>query len=350
MFLNLKTLKLAMETQNQLVNESRDLQVPEFGVRTFQTNLASARIESRDKQVFEYLSEFFAVANPEATVGREIRCVRSASEFPCNKGGENRFGVSYAVLDGNLHLASSDPINLGISARKALREIHLHECEKRAFTVLHGSAMYNDDHVVLFIGTNGAGKTTLALDGWLNHGYRLLANDHIVMLRDEVGIAVTGLTTFFTLKFAHVEHVFPALSKVVAPHFPNIDGYRTEAQGNPRHPFYFGPQQFGVGDIPILSLGEAHRALRVVLPTMDLSRSNVIHQTSQEVFLDEITQQIRTEWVYNSDSNPQFFSFPRRTESVFHAESQALCKVIADTGMAFQFRHSCSIDPLLSLL
>lgn len=45
---------------------------------------------------------------------------------------------------------------------------------------MHAAAVARDDRCIVFVGPSGSGKSTLALDLCLNHGFELIANDHLV--------------------------------------------------------------------------------------------------------------------------------------------------------------------------
>lgn len=58
--------------------------------------------------------------------------------------------------------------------------------ESKGFLLLHGSAVSRNGGGYLFLGAGGTGKTTLALDLVLNHGFKFLAEDFLIIKGDEV--------------------------------------------------------------------------------------------------------------------------------------------------------------------
>lgn len=320
----------------------------------FGTSLTSVAVHASQPEIHSYLREFFS-PGVSAQTGlpptRSIVCQNDLKEVPAISTKTNDFNVTYGVdAAGTLYLATSNTTDLSISARKAIRELHLAECEKRQFTVLHGSAVYNNESVVLFIGDNGAGKTTLAMDAWLTQGYKLLANDHVVVLRDNDSCQLSGLTTFVTLKLAHLLHVYKPLSAAITLPFQDENEARSQASNNPRHPFYFRPQQFGIADIPVLPVGEHGRRLIVVFPSFDLNGSPVVSHVAPQKISDLLRAQIRTEWVYDEVANPQFFRFPRRSQADFQQDGDSTCGMVASSAVGIQFVHQGTLDPVLSQL
>lgn len=314
----------------------------------FGTTLASASIHAWDPRIYDYLRDFFSITERQSPK-REIFVLPSSLEFPPIPARINEHGVRYGLHEptGDIYLQSENWVDLAICARKAIRELHLNRCEKSGYVVLHGSAMYNENLVAVFIGTNGVGKTTLSLDGWLNHGFKLIANDHVVVFREGDSFKVSGLTTFVTLKLAHIAHIFPQLSNRVSLHHSTVERYAEEAKGNSSYPFYFGPQHFGVGEIAAIQIGTSGKQFIVILPDFRLGQLPEVEEASQDVCRSVLTAEIRTEWVYDENANPQFYGFPRRSAEDFQCDSEILCADISKIGRVYRFVHTGSITPLM---
>jgi hypothetical protein len=96
-------------------------------------------------------------------------------------------------------ICSTNPRDLAITVRKAVREVLLDYCEGRGYTMLHASAVADEARVVIVVGDKGSGKTTLALGAVLD-GYRYLSNDHLILYRGPDGLVVTSLPTPIPIK------------------------------------------------------------------------------------------------------------------------------------------------------
>jgi hypothetical protein len=114
----------------------------------------------------------------------------------------NPFGVGYTAEPAarTLTLWSPDEQDLAITTRKCVREVFLNACEQRRYTMLHAAAIHRDGHVVVFAADKRGGKTTLALRGVLEHGWGLLANDHLIVHPAGGGLSGTSLPTPIPVK------------------------------------------------------------------------------------------------------------------------------------------------------
>lgn len=79
---------------------------------------------------------------------------------------------------GQVDLIAVEPIGLCLAAARIARELVRVQLEADGWSILHASAVVQEDSALLTLGAKGAGKTTVALllssDGW-----RLLANDRV---------------------------------------------------------------------------------------------------------------------------------------------------------------------------
>lgn len=77
---------------------------------------------------------------------------------------------------------------------------------------MHASAVARDDRCIVFVGPFGSGKSTLALDLCLNHGFELIANDHLVAgMMGTVPVTVEG-DAFFRLPMSTLAEYSPPLA------------------------------------------------------------------------------------------------------------------------------------------
>jgi hypothetical protein len=97
-------------------------------------------------------------------------------------------------------ICSTNPRDLAITVRKAIREVLLDYCETHRYTMLHASAVADEQRVIIVVGDKGSGKTTLALGAALGNGCAYLSNDHLILYRTPEGLVVTSLPTPIPVK------------------------------------------------------------------------------------------------------------------------------------------------------
>lgn len=79
-----------------------------------------------------------------------------------------------------------------LGLRQAFPHVITHLLLAQDAYVVHGGAVACDDVTLLALGYSGAGKSTLALAA-LEHGWRVLSDDLVVLRRDDEGIVIQGV-------------------------------------------------------------------------------------------------------------------------------------------------------------
>jgi hypothetical protein len=176
---------------------------------TYALGPISVQVRTDIPAVRDHLDEFYATTS--RLVPPSAWTIEATESLPHNSTPD-RWGV-WRRLDARhrlLRLASSNHQNLAVSARKCLRETFLDHCERRRYAMLHASAVATDDHLVIVVGDKGSGKTTLALRAVLDHGWRYISNDHLILYPSDLsgldrsaepgGLVITSLPTPIPVK------------------------------------------------------------------------------------------------------------------------------------------------------
>jgi hypothetical protein len=153
--------------------------------------------------VIGYLRDFYpvqAAGGPDGTADWTIEARVTAPEPGMAILAPWQVGYRADAAARRARICAEDPRSLGISIRKAVREVLLEYCEARGYVMLHASAVARDGRVVIVAGDKGSGKTTLALSAALTRGYRYLSNDHLILYRDGGRLVATSLPTPIPVK------------------------------------------------------------------------------------------------------------------------------------------------------
>jgi hypothetical protein len=112
------------------------------------------------------------------------------------------------------------------AARRLLRDLWLRRrVERGAPGLVHASAVDDGRRLVVFVGDKRGGKTSLMLDGVLRHGWRLVANDCLVVFPGEDGVTACGLPTYAGIR-ADVADRFIDELRVSVRDDANLDYFR----------------------------------------------------------------------------------------------------------------------------
>lgn len=150
-----------------------------------------------------YLRDFYSVeaaCGPDGTEDWAIEACVTAPEPGMTVLEPWQVGYRADAAARRARICAEDPRNLGITVRKAVREVLLDYCEARGYVMLHASAVARGGRVVIAVGDKGSGKTTLALSAALARGYQYLSNDHLILYRDGGRLTATSLPTPIPVK------------------------------------------------------------------------------------------------------------------------------------------------------
>ncbi len=160
---------------------------------------ATVAVRSTVAWVRETIAQFY----PVAATGVPQWTVTAFGEPAPAEVVRNGFGVGVRVdpLARQVTVWSASVLDLAVTVRKIVREVFLGGCERAGHTMVHASAIYTDEQVVIFAADKRGGKTTLALRAVLDHGWRWLSNDHLIVLPDgQGGLGATSLPTLIPVK------------------------------------------------------------------------------------------------------------------------------------------------------
>lgn len=131
---------------------------------------ADAVGEWEDMYVRKSASEFFTIP------GRRLR-VKAAEFIECTKTGTRfRFDPVSATVD--VAVGPSGQLDFA----ELVRDLVLKDQENRGVLVLHATAAYRDDSVVIITGSKGAGKSTVLLELVENFDYQVVSGDKTLVL------------------------------------------------------------------------------------------------------------------------------------------------------------------------
>ncbi|WP_085014583.1 hypothetical protein [Frankia sp. KB5] len=246
-------------------------------------------------------------------------------------------------------ICSTNPRDLAITVRKAIREVLVDYCEARQYTMLHASAVADDQRVVIVVGHKGSGKTTLALGAALNGGYRYLSNDHLILYRTRDGLVVTSLPTPIPVKigtyFDHAERL----------------GRPWENEGVDLEEFRRMPRQQRYGhDVRLLytyrSLGQVNplhtrldgRQVVVVLASYAPEGQPVNAPAAVADPVGVLWPHIRFDWVFDPALNTHHLPRTERDQDAYGRDAADRLAELAAGSLVVQWSHHGDLTPLLA--
>jgi energy-coupling factor transporter ATP-binding protein EcfA2 len=245
-------------------------------------------------------------------------------------------------------ICSTNPRDLQITARKAIREVLLDYCEARRYTMLHASAVADEQRVVIVVGDKGSGKTTLALSAALAGGHRYLSNDHLILYRSPEGLVVTSLPTPIPVK--------------IGTYFDNADrlGQPWENEGVNLEKFQRMPaRQRYDRDVRLLytyrSLGQANpvhtplagREVLVVLAGYAPDGQPVSAPVAVADPVAELWPHVRFDWVFDPALNTHHLPRTERDRDTYGRDAAHRLAELTATSQVMQWRHHGDLAPLL---
>ena len=245
-------------------------------------------------------------------------------------------------------ICSTNPRDLAITVRKAIREALLDYCEMHRYTMLHASAVADETRVVIVVGDKGSGKTTLALGAALDSGYRYLSNDHLILYRSAGGLVVTSLPTPIPVK--------------IGTYFDYADrlGPPWENEGVDIEEFRRMPRQRRYGhDVRLLytyrGLGQANplhtrlhdREVVVVLAAYAPDDQPV---SAPEAVTDPVSAlwpHVRFDWVFDPALNTHHLPRTERDRGTYARDAADRLAELAAVSRVVEWRHHGALAPLL---
>src|SRR2546430_2135735 len=143
-----------------------------------QVNDLTVSVTTNSSAVLRHLDTFYSLKNCSSS--EPSWRIKSLVDTPPFGISLNPFGVGYHSQPESqtLTLWAEREENLAITTRKCVREVLVNHWEEHRYTMLHASAIYRGNNLIVFVSDKRAGKTTLALRSVLEHAWRYVANDH----------------------------------------------------------------------------------------------------------------------------------------------------------------------------
>jgi hypothetical protein len=301
----------------------------------------------------DYLREFYPLdgnAEHNGTVGWTIRARLTEPETgmaltPWRVGYRADRDTRQAVI------CSTNPRDLAITVRKAIRETLLDYCETYGYTMLHASAVADESRVVIVVGDKGSGKTTLALGAVLDRGYRYLSNDHLILYRTADGLVVTSLPTPIPIKIGtYLDYAdrlpAPWENEVVdveefrrMPHRQRyghdarlLYTYRGLGQTHPLHTRLHGRE------VVVVLAGYAPDDQPVSIPVMVADP------------VSALWPHVRFDWVFDPALNTHHLPRPERARDAYAQDAADRLTELAAASRVVAWRHHGQLAPLLDAL
>lgn len=253
-------------------------------------------------------------------------------------------------------LVSPNGFNLRVTTRKCAREVMVGRCEEARYTMLHASAVYSDCQVVIYAGDKGSGKTTLALRTVLDHGYRLLSNDHLIVFRStEPGmLTLTSLPTLIPVKigtFLDLEDRLPKPFEMPSDSnsFRQMSpGARYAADSRVLYTY----KGLGQPNPVLAQIGRDRTACRVaiVFPSYAHSTGEGVEVRPLTCAWSHLAGHIRVDWAFDPQLNQHHIPRSERNATEFLEDGQQLVRELAGFARAFSYRHDGNPTRLLAHL
>jgi hypothetical protein len=295
------------------------------------------------------LSEFYPPATDATAAAWTVTALTGASPPHAIR---NPFGVGVTVdvPAGTVALWSPDATHLAITTRKIVRELFLDACERRRYTMLHASAIYRDDQVVVFAADKRGGKTTLAVRAVLDHGWRWLANDHLIVFSGPAGLVATSLPSPIPVKVGTLVDLADQLPEPWDRNGVDVDWWRAQPDAvryASDDAAYFTFARFGQPNPVLVEL--ADRRVTVVFPryaSSGISRSMpcLLPPTMAGA---ELATHVRTDWIDDPQVHQRQVPLPRRDRDAYVADGTRLATAIGQRAQAMRWAHHG--DPTLLL-
>lgn len=303
--------------------------------------------------LIDYLRDFYPIetrTDPDGTASWSIEARLAAPEpgmtlTPWRVGYRADPGTRRAMI------CSTNPRDLAITTRKAIREVLLDYCEARGYAMLHASAVADDERVIVVVGDKGSGKTTLALNATLTSGYRYLSNDHLILYRGEKGLVVTSLPTPIPVK---VGTYFDYAGLLGEP-WEN-EGVALEAFGQmaPRLRYGYDRRLLytyrGLGQTNPSHTPLDGRQILVVLASYAPAGGAASTTVAVPDPVAALWPHVRFDWVFDPELNTHHLPRDERNRDAYARDAAARLAELTAGSSVVAWQHQGQLAPLLSEL
>jgi hypothetical protein len=311
--------------------------------------------------VVDYLAEFYPITT---TVSGKPDWIVDARVGPGGGMRRNAYGVAYAADPGvrTVVVRADDPLNLAMTTRKTVRDTLVGFCEYRRHTMLHASAITDDQRVIIVAGDKGSGKTTLALRGVLMHGMRYISNDHLIIYPGGGAdtalpgqLMLTSLPTPIPVKvgtYLDLEQLLPEPWDTegidIAPYraMPPAERYRHDAR------VLYTYRRLGQDNPVTVPLGSQPDGpqVMVVLARYAASAEPVRDPEPVPDPASALQEHVRFDWTFNPVLNYHYLPRRERDQAAYAADARRLAEALAARADVFSWAHDGDPAPLLDLL
>lgn len=320
----------------------------------FSIGPVAVRLRTGAPGVLDYLSNFYtrndaALDATEWTVDARIGEGRGMRR--------NNWGVGYHADPERrlIRLRAREVRDLAITARKCIRDVMVAYCETQRYTMLHASAVADDQCLLIMAGDKGAGKTTLALRAVMEHGFRYVSNDHLIVYRNgRAGgaLAVTSLPTLIPVKvgtYLDLEHVLPEpwdteqLDIGVFRAMPAAERYQYDRRVlyTYRRLGQKNPLEFLLDHEPRISVSVIF--VGYAPPGGPVGRLEPEPWPSQALL-----DQVRFDWPFDPLLNTQYVPRLGRDRAGYAADARKNVSALAACALTMRWSHRGDVKPLLA--
>ncbi|MGH3979788.1 MAG: ATP-binding protein [Pseudonocardiaceae bacterium] len=314
---------------------------------------ARVAVATDDDGLVDYLRDFYPLeenTDHDGAAGWTIEA-RLAAPEPGMALTPWRVGYRADRETRRVVIYSTNPRDLAITVRKAIREVLLDYCEAHRYTMLHASAVADEQRVIIVVGDKGSGKTTLALSAALTGGYRYLSNDHLILYRTQDGLVVTSLPTPIPVKIGTYFDYADRLGQPWENEGVDLEEFRQMRRR----------QRYG-DDVRLLytyrSLGQAnplHTALAgrqvvVVLARYAPDGQPVSAPAPAADSAAELWPHVRFDWVFDPALNTHHLPRIERDRDTYSRDAAERLAELAAGSLVVHWRHHGELAPLLDAL
>ncbi|KAA9379631.1 hypothetical protein F5972_08230 [Microbispora cellulosiformans] len=252
-----------------------------------------------------------------------------------------------------LHIAARRPAVLQRALRQAVREVMLAHCETRRHVMIHAAAVRRRDLLLVFAGTAGAGKTTLAVDAVVRHGFDYVADDHLILYRDDQenggGLVATGLPTTIPVgigTYLGMEDVLPPPWDARGVNLDSYRGWPAETHRALRGRVHYTFASFGQPHPLVVTFGRGRVRVVVVQPERAARLGPLVEGGTAA----DLQRLLATGWVASPLVHPVRLPYVRRTPLEVQADGQDVLGSLCARARMLRWAHTGRVGRLLTAL
>ncbi|MBT0773721.1 hypothetical protein KIH74_32550 [Kineosporia sp. J2-2] len=326
-------------------------------------------IQSSVDLVLETMAEFYPLTSVAGAAQQPSWTVVAEALPGHNAAVRTSFGVGVDVdrAARTVRVRSQSPLSLAVTTRKLVREVFLQACEAAGYTMIHASAVYNDEQMIVFAADKRGGKTTLALRCVLDHGWQWLSNDHLILLPDsDRGLIATSLPTPIPVKAGTLVDLWERLPQAWDLNGFDIDLWRrrpARERYGADEAAYFTYTGFGQLNPVFVPLQNLHVSIVFPAYLADATSLSATDSTADKVttapgvsavsVVDtarELAGHLRLDWFDEGRLSERFITEDHRDAETFARDGACLSGLVAATAPGLRYAHSGDPTTLLNEL